>query len=174
MRLLSPSEEIAAAFGSKRRIFLNSGIRKKPSWQNILRHVSPFRRGGCQSSAALWVGWTQPQCLRPSNQTRAQFLPSWGIPPLPLGSFSSPSPVLKCPGGSAIIALSSQGSFQKVCPLPTSCIDPFHQQLGPSLQSNGPDPQLITVCSRWQRLELGVGLWHPPGILLPSHCPPTG
>lgn len=33
---------------------------------------------------------------------------------------------------------------------------------------------LITVCSRWQTLELGVGLWHPPGILLPSHCPPTG
>lgn len=54
MRLLSPSEEIAAAFGSIIS-FPNSGIMKKPSCQDILRHVSPFRRGGCQSSTVVWA-----------------------------------------------------------------------------------------------------------------------
>lgn len=53
MRLRSPSEEIAAAFGNITFV-LNSGIMKHPSCQDILRHGGPFRQGGRQSSAALW------------------------------------------------------------------------------------------------------------------------
>lgn len=53
------------------------------------------------------------------------------------------------------------------CPLP-ALIHAINNGLQ-SIQAT----QLITVCCRWQTLELCVGLLHPPGILLPSHCPPA-
>lgn len=143
MRLMSPSEEIAAAFGSTVSItsILNSGIMKNPSCQDIVRHGSPFRQGGCQSSTALWGRWAQPRCLRLSKQSSAQVLLSWGVPLFLLGS----PPYFEIP---QLDQLSSLSLFPWFCLLLSSCIDPRHQQWGPSLQAtqSGPDPRPTHHC----------------------------
>lgn len=171
MRLTSPSEEIAAAFGSITSV-LNSGIMKNPSCQDIIRHGGPFRQGGRQSSTALWDCWAQPRCLRLSEQTSAQFLLSSGVPLSLLGSFSASSPYFEISQLDQLPSLSLHDSAR--CSLPAlihTINNGAHLSRQPSL---GQTPtQLITACCRWQTLELCVGLLHPPGILLPSHCPPA-
>lgn len=147
---------------------------KNPSCQDIVRHGGPFRQGGRQPSTALWDRWAQPRCLRLPEQTRAQFLLSWGVPLLLLGSFSASSPYFEI---SQLAQLSSLSLFPWFCPLLSPVLihainNGAHLSRQPSLGQN-PPPILITACCRWQTLELCVGLLHPPGILLPSHCPPA-
>lgn len=101
---------------------------KNPGCQDILRHGSPFRQGGCQSSTALWDRWTHPRCLQLSEQTSTRYLLSWGIPLFLLGSFSASSPYFEIP---QLDQLSSPSLFPWFCLLPSSCIDPRHQQRGP-------------------------------------------
>lgn len=93
------------------------------------------------------------------------------------GSFSAPSPIFKIPSWvSYHHSLCPRLCDSAHCPLPVlirSINNWAHVSRPPSPMGQTPI-QLITVCSRWQTLELGVGLWHPRGILLPSHCPPVG
>lgn len=65
---------------------------KKPSCQDILRHVSPFGRGGCQSSTA-------ERSHSASGSPTRQVLSccSAGTPLFLLGTFSAPSPFSKSP-----------------------------------------------------------------------------
>lgn len=115
---------------------------KNPSCQDIVRHGGPFRQGGRQPSTVLWDRWAQPRCLRLSEQTRAQFLLSWGVPLFLLGSFSASSPYFEI---SQLAQLSSLSLFPWFCPLLSPVLthainNGAHLSRRPSLGQTPPPP----------------------------------
>lgn len=88
--------------------------------------------------------------------------------------FQPHPPILKSPSWISFHRSLSFHDFA-LCSLPVlihAINNGAHISMQPSLGQT-PPTQLITACCRWQTLELCVGLLHPPGILLPSHCPPA-
>lgn len=149
------------------------------SCQDNLRHDSPFRQGVSQSSTALWDCWTHATmalALQPEEPSVpfsvVAFLPSLSDDLLNVKDqlLSVFVPFL-FPAGSALINLSFPSCV--ILPAALSLSRSTWSTLGPLCVGQPLSWPLLTVCSRRRVIGPGVGLWHPPGILLPSHCPPS-
>lgn len=141
--------------------------KKKRSCDDTLRHGSPFGRGACRCSTALWDRWAHAAAGQSScgvSSLPLQWVTDWHgtaafcICPLLLLFFSRV--------GSAVFT-------------PSFCPPAVHLSLSTLVFISRPPlaesllPTLLTVCPRRQVIELGVGWLHPPGILLPSRCHPA-